>query len=283
MLDRTTTGTATIDPTEVPIYVPSRGEHLGAVVTIPHDERSPFGVVLISGRARDRAHRNGMWVKAARILGSDGFYAVRLDYPGVGNSTGPPQVFDLERPPVWAIRDVCRFLLEETPVRRILLVGSCFGGRVALQAAPGIHEVEGVAVVAAPAFARAPTVRSRVRRLIKRVVGRVNVIPESSAGNRAQQAREVGPPVERRVSPAFASATRRFLRRGRLYFLYGREDFVYDEVRFALDRLRLPQGAWELAVIPGLVHSFQSTETQDRTVVSVTAWCRAAFTGGPTP
>ena len=257
---------------EVPVYIRSRGESLGAVLSIPAEApASSVGVVLMAGRARDRAHRNGMWVKAAHALATRGIYALRLDYPGVGNSSGVPQVFSLESPPSWAVGDACDFLVRETPVRRILLVGSCFGGRVVLDAANDISEVQAVAVVSAPTHARTRRMRVRIRAKMARLLGREMRVPRQMSA--AHQRREGGLPLERRVSPAFARSVKQFLRRGHAYFLYGDRDFVWDELRFALDRLALPRDRYELDVVPGSIHAFQSIDIQRLTVEKAVAWC----------
>lgn len=255
---------------EVPLWIPGR-EMLGAVVTLPSLATSDLGVVLMSGRARDRSHRNGMWARTARTIAARGMYALRLDYPGVGHSSGPPQIFDLESPPVWAMEAACRFLVEQTPVRRFLLAGSCFGARVALQAARGIENVASVAMVASPVFMRRPTLGRRLRQIPNRVFGRRS--PPPAADNTAQQRREGNLATERRVSPAFERAIRDVSARCPVYFLYGSEDFAWAELRFALDRLHIPEGSYQLDVVPGVVHSFESTDVQDLTIERLASWC----------
>jgi pimeloyl-ACP methyl ester carboxylesterase len=256
---------------EVPVFIRSRNEHLGAIVTVPEDATSDIGVILMCGRARDRAHRNGMWVRAAAELARRGMYALRLDYPGVGNSTGHPQVFGLEDPPVWAVSDAVRFLVDQTPVRRVLLVATCYGGRLVIQAAPSIDEVVGVAVIAAPAYARTPSLVRRVLergwRMLRRGKG------ESVPSNAIRQRREQNLAIDHRVSPALAKALRQFVRRGTVYFLYGEDDFVYEEISFALGRLRLPRDRYELDVVPGDLHVFNTVEVQSLTIDRVVRWC----------
>jgi len=257
---------------EVPVYIPSRGEHLGAVVTVPeHAPSSPLGVVLMAGRARDRVHRNGMWVQAAAALSTRGMYALRLDYPGVGNSSGPPEVFDLEQPPGWAVRDASDFLLRETPVERILLVGTCFGGRVVLRAASEIPEVQAIAVVAAPTHARTRSRRLRLQLKLARLLGRQG--PVNNPSRAALQRREGGLPLEARVSPGFARDVRRFLRRGSIHFLYAERDFSWVELRFALERLKLPAAGYVVDVVPGEMHSFRALTVQQLAVERIVEWC----------
>jgi pimeloyl-ACP methyl ester carboxylesterase len=278
------------EPREVPLYIPSRGEVLGAVLTLPEEPSGAVGVVLVAGRARDRAHRNGMWVRTAHQLAEQGLYALRLDYPGVGNSSGPPKVFPLERSPAWAVEDACRFLLEQTPIRRILLVGTCYGSRLLLDAAPLIAEVEAVMFISGPIYTRTPSWKKRLRVAALRVIGlqpaarkrRLVADPEDKRPqNLAQQRREGNEAKERRVSPVFARSLRAFLSRGRIHFLYGDEDFTYREFQHALRRLKPSRDRYDLEVVPGIIHTFQSVETQDLTIDRVVSWCARAATEGP--
>ncbi len=258
---------------DVPLYVPSRDESLGAVVTVPDDPTSSVGVVLLAGRARDRGHRNGLWVKAARMLAEDGLYVLRIDYPGVGNSTGPPQLFSLDELPARAIEDACRFLVEQTPVRHILLAGTCFGGRVVLEAAPAIPEVEGVAVVVAPLSTRPVSPKRQIGAramafLHQRGRSARDPTVEASGQNGGAQL------PKRPVDPAFARALERFLERGRVYFLYGDQDVVWEELRLGLDDLRLPSDRYEVELVPGAIHTFRSLTMQALALERLTAWCR---------
>lgn len=264
--------TTTALPEEVPVFIPGRREALGAVVTIPPGAaEAEVGVVLMSGRARPRAHTNGLWVRIAAALAERGMYVLRLDYPGVGNSSGPRQIFDLERPPSWAIEDACRFLIETTPVRRLLLVGSCFGGRVVLDAAPRIPEVAAVAVSAAPAYTRTSSLQGAVKRRLRRLFRRPE--PVLYRGAAGQQRREGGLAIEHRVSRGFARGVARCLDRGRVYFLYGQGDFVTEELEFALERLDLPRERMEVDLVPWPLHSFRSLPVQELAEERLVDWC----------
>ncbi len=270
-------GASIDDVVDVPLWIPSR-EMLGGIVTIPSVESSDLGVVLMSGRARDRCHRNGMFVRAARELAGRGMYVLRLDYPGVGHSSGDPQIFDLESPPEWAVEAASRFLVEETPVKHVILAGTCFGARVVLGAAQRIPEVLSVAVVAAPVYARRPSLRRRIQEIPRKLLGMDR--SDGGADNRAQQRREGNLATEQRVSPSFERAIRAVMDRCPVYFLYGADDFCWDELRFALDRLHLPEDRYELEVVPGIVHAFRSTDVQDLTIQRLSAWC-SRFVSAP--
>ena len=129
-------------------------------------------------------------------LSADGHYVLRLDYPGVGHSSGAPQIFDLESPPIWAMEAACRFLVEETPVERVILAGSCFGARVALRAARGLDRVVSVAMVAGPVYARRPSLARRLGSIPRRVLGLGRWIERPTtrlnSGGRATSLRSAG-------------------------------------------------------------------------------------------
>jgi pimeloyl-ACP methyl ester carboxylesterase len=271
IIDRTDAlGSTTDRIVDVPLWIPAR-EMIGAVVSVPSDRSSDLGVVLMSGRARDRCHKNGMWVRAAHALADRGAYVLRLDYPGVGHSSGDPHIFDLESPPAWPMEAASRFLLDETPVERLVLAGSCFGARIALSAAAGLDRVVSVAMVAPPIFVRGP---SRARRLMW-TAGRVldPLRGDREAEDLTRQRFYENAPTERRVSPTFERAIRPVLARCPVYFLCGTDDIEWGELRFALDHLRLPEDRYELEVVPGVVHAFRSTEVQDLTIDRIAAWC----------
>jgi dTDP-4-dehydrorhamnose 3,5-epimerase-like enzyme len=46
----------------------------------------------------------------------------------------------------------------------------------------------------------------------------------------------------------------------------GSEDFVYDELQFALDKMHPPKDQYELDVVPGVLHTFQTLEDQQLVV-----------------
>ena len=75
------------------------------------------------------------------------------------------------------------------------------------------------------------------------------------------------------MSPSFERAIRAVSARCPVYFLYGADDFSWQELRFALEKVRLPEDRYELDVVPGTVHSFQSIDVQELTIRRLAAWC----------
>jgi len=132
--------------TEFPVFVPHEDEHLAAVITVP-DSR-PRGLVhlLQGGGGQSRSHRNRTWVRLARGLADKGIASVRMDYPGLGDSTGSPS-FEVESPPVEAALAVARVSLGAVGVDTFAVVGNCIGIPTAIEMATQIPCATVVCVV----------------------------------------------------------------------------------------------------------------------------------------
>ncbi len=68
------------------------------------------------------------WVKVQKILAKQGYRTISLDWPGFGKSTTP------QKP--WGVKDYSDFLLkfiEKLNLKKIILLGHSFGGRVAIK------------------------------------------------------------------------------------------------------------------------------------------------------
>jgi hypothetical protein len=72
----------------------------------------------------------------------------------------------------------------------------------------------------------------------------------------------------------FVDSLRRFVERGRVYLLYGDRDVVPDDLRRALEGLRLPPGRAEVELVHGEIDSLRSTVMQALVRDKVTAWSR---------
>ncbi|TMK86005.1 MAG: alpha/beta hydrolase [Actinobacteria bacterium] len=131
---------------EHPIFVPRGRESLAAVVTTP-EGACRAGVLLLQGSAgTPRSHRNRLWVRTARSLADRGFAAIRMDYRGVGDSTGTYE-FEMDRPPVADALAVTELVLDALGLHRVGVVGNCVGTRVALGLATRLPACVSVASV----------------------------------------------------------------------------------------------------------------------------------------
>lgn len=117
----------------LPLFVEAGDDRVATVVTLP--EGNPHGVVIsLAGTGRHNMIGSTMCVQLSQRLVERGLAHVRLDYGGVGDSPGLV--------PTWALYDVraashqARAVLGEVTnalgVRRFVVVGACYGSRVAL-------------------------------------------------------------------------------------------------------------------------------------------------------
>jgi pimeloyl-ACP methyl ester carboxylesterase len=118
---------------QFPLFAEAGADHVASVVTIPDGE--PRGVVIsLSGTGRHNPIGSTMCTHLSQRLVERGLAHVRLDYAGVGDSPGLV--------PTWVLSDVgaaaqqARAALgaatEALDVRRFVVVGTCYGSRVAL-------------------------------------------------------------------------------------------------------------------------------------------------------
>lgn len=136
---------------EEPVWIESAEESIFAVITHPEGAPTSTGVVLLPGGSwMPSTMRNRMYVDLARRIAAAGGTTVRIDYQGVGESTGETPFFDLTRPPSTDVAGAAR-LLEELGCERIVAVGSCFGGRAALSVLSDHPSLVGLVMSASPA------------------------------------------------------------------------------------------------------------------------------------
>ncbi|HVR79561.1 MAG TPA: alpha/beta hydrolase [Acidimicrobiia bacterium] len=135
---------------EDPVWIDSGDETIFAMVTHPRGTPSETGVVLLPGGSwMPSTMRNRMYVDLARRIAAAGVTTVRIDYQGVGESTGETPFFDLTRPPSTDVAGATK-LLQELGCRRIIAVGSCFGGRAALSVLSDHPSLVGLVMSASP-------------------------------------------------------------------------------------------------------------------------------------
>lgn len=135
---------------EVPVFVPVGEADCFALLTLPVTPANGLTVVLLWGAGPyPSSGRNQLRTRLARKLAGAGFHALRMDYQGIGESSGvaPPVRFD--RPEAQDVRAVCRWLRDQGH-DRVVLVSYCFGTRKALAVADGIDGLQGVALISGP-------------------------------------------------------------------------------------------------------------------------------------
>jgi pimeloyl-ACP methyl ester carboxylesterase len=266
-------------------------------------------IVLTGGGFYGSTHRNRLNVRICRELASQGFHALRLDWHGVGDSTGSVDRFHLDRPFPDDVLGASSWLVQRG-IRRTAIVGSCFGARSALAAAARIDGLEAMLLVSTPIRSgRSEAPASREQRLAEGLstwaVLRRGLRPSTIAGLRNRQRRrtawrfavaKVGSPVRRIrstlgaddatpdarglswVSDDVIASLELAAARAPVALVYGdRDDFFADFTQARAGRLHdvLLGGEIEVEILPGEVHGFQSVEAQDAVLRSVQRWASA--------
>jgi alpha/beta superfamily hydrolase len=135
---------------EIPVFFPADGETLFGILTTPADEAAGTAVIVLPGGSTPlTTDRNRISVRLCRRVASQGYHAMRLDYHGAGESTGSLGWLRLDRPFADDVQGAVRWI-ERQGVRSTVLVGSCFGARTALSAAPETAGIRGVVLVSVP-------------------------------------------------------------------------------------------------------------------------------------
>jgi pimeloyl-ACP methyl ester carboxylesterase len=156
---------------EYPVFIPSGEERLGAIITVP--DRDPRGLVLLmpGGGGAPRAHRYAMYTKVARGLADRGIASVRMDWRGVGDSTGRAR-FSFHALPVEDSVTVARFALDATGTTAFGMAGNCGGARTTLMALPTVPEARSAVLMMLKPLTGTRSQRPTVKRMklaVKRI------------------------------------------------------------------------------------------------------------------
>jgi hypothetical protein len=130
---------------ETPFYAPYGEDHLAAVLCVP--EEAPRALVLLlQGGSSTRGHNNQKWTRLARELAGLGIASVRMDYAGMGDSTGSYQ-FEVSAPPVEQAEAVLFTAQAALGMDRYAVVGNCIGLRTAFTLAGRVPGCLGVGAI----------------------------------------------------------------------------------------------------------------------------------------
>src|SRR6185437_11577219 len=113
---------------------PVGSDHVAAVVTLPDGDPRAAVVLTTGGGGVPRSHRYRLWTQVARGLADRGIASTRMEWQGVGDSTGVGN-FDLDDLPTEAMGEVAMFTARATGVSALGACGNCGGARTALRLA----------------------------------------------------------------------------------------------------------------------------------------------------
>jgi dienelactone hydrolase len=243
--------------TDHPVFVPTSRGPIGAIVSEPRLGSRAALLLLPGAGTAGRAGVNSVWARIAREVGASGVTVMRPDYPLEGES----RVVHWDRSdgdpvPLW---EVVEWFATRTRGHRLFAAGSCFGGRIALQLASRVPQIEAVAMLV-------PRLRPVIPEPLRR-----SWLPA------ALKARATDGPIE----SSLIQAARDVLARRRLLALAGELDrHDLDELERALGPLA---SRLEMEIVPGAaLHSYHSAEAQAVAHERICAWI-TAMTLAPAP
>jgi pimeloyl-ACP methyl ester carboxylesterase len=291
---------------ERPFFVDASGEDLFGIVTEPQPMPRGAAVIILSGGAFVGAtNRNRVSVRLAREVAALGYHGVRMDYHGVGDSTGELYEYRLDKPFVGDLLAVVDHL-EAEGVREFVLLGStCFGSRTALAAAERLPNLRAVLLFALPLFdsldlpgIESTSTTTFARRAMSPRVWRdlldtkrrqryLRILRTKGAGvlrrlGRGAARRGGGSPtvdlVSRQVvDPLEALAERRVP----VLLGYGDDEPFYRDFCAARAWERLsrildaPDSPVDVRTVPGAVHGLLTLETQANVIALAVEWLAA--------
>lgn len=284
---------------EQPIFLPMGDETLFAIVTHPSTAPRGAALLIFSGGAWCTSlGRNRTFTRLARRAAAHGYHALRIDYQGVGESSGSPREFKLDKPFSGDVV-VAVEALRAQGVERFYLFGTCFGARVVAEAALLIDGVSGLVLSAAPVrdFELNQRLESLpVRELARRALGGkllaavrdgnarrryVRLVKHklASAVGRSARRGDGGPRTQFAwVSPRFIGPLRAVIERSMpVQLIYGDGDDYYDDFKRGgsgeLGALIDQAGDQvTLTVVPGVSHSLPSITVQQQIIDTTVSW-----------
>lgn len=117
---------------EIPITLSNHGQQLVGMIHIPDDDESSPAVLMLHGFTGTRIESHFIFVKMARRMAEAGYFVMRFDFRGSGESEGefrevtvPGEVDDAEKALAWLRQR------PEVDPERVVLLGLSMGGCVA--------------------------------------------------------------------------------------------------------------------------------------------------------
>lgn len=262
---------------EYPVFIPSDGKRIAAVVTIPSGSPPRAVVVFTTGGGSTlRSQRFRLWTRAARALAEIGIASVRMEFAGVGDSTGEV-VMGFDNLPVDTLIDVARFAMRATGTDRLGLCGNCGGARTALKAVAELSTCESMVLFWLKPLAR--TVRGRpLTHAGVRVARRLPSRPRRALASLYFKVQE----RSRRGNDVLA--TLRAVDTSIDLLLVETRSKLAGEMPRVVDGLRAASGERRVemrGVNSTSMRAFQSLDDQAETVVMVIDWFDRSFSREP--
>jgi len=158
---------------EFPAFIPSGQEQVASVITVPPGRSRAIVVLTTGGGGAPRSHAGSMWTRVARGLAARGIASARMDWRGMGDSTGSARFpAGFANLPVEDLGAVAGFARQVTGAEALGVAGNCGGARTALAALEALGRCESLALLLVKAAARIGSegpMALRARLLLSRV------------------------------------------------------------------------------------------------------------------
>lgn len=242
-------------------------------------------VLLVNAGVIHRIGPHRLHVRLARRLAEAGYYALRMDLSGIGDSSGVPDQLTFRASSVADIRIAVDHARANDPAASVIVFGICSGADNALAAAEADSRIAGLVLIDPPCYvttqARLRSLRSRLRSpgawlaLPAKVLARLRsrLSPPRDAAPAASGGRQP-PPIEdyrRQLSGLVA-------RDVRILSIYtsalGVRNNHADQLYESFPELR---GKLESVYCPDANHTFTDIAQQTILISLVLAWCRRRF------
>jgi len=223
-------------------------------------EARPLGIVMLHGWAGYRIGAHQMFTKLARKAEAAGFYCLRFDFRGRGDSEGAAEDATLSTMIADTVAAV-DWLKQEAGLSRIALVGDCSGAEVAIGAGVLRPAIRDLVLWSAPMVGadRSESDRARKWYVIKQYV-----LVRGGKG-----AGEEGAEEDERID-----WVRRFVGFcGEVLFIYGGNDPTAGEcIAYYRSLSRQAQREFNSHVVAGANHAFYSVKWEEEVMDVTLNW-----------
>jgi hypothetical protein len=284
---------------EQPVTFASHGCRLFGVLHLSDGGTAERAVVFLHGWSGYRTGPHQMFVRAARRLEREGVMSLRFDFRGRGDSEGVMEHATLATM-VEDTQAAVTWLVEQTGVERVTLLGICSGSEVAFGAATAHPAIDSLALWSAPIFAAEASVEREIkkktfhlkeygRKLFRAATWRklftgtlqpktiARVLLGKSGGDNVEGAQPG------QLPKGFRQATvERFKQfRGDVLFIYGTNDPVTNEaLAWHTERCRENGIAPSVHLVEGANHSYYSLAWEREVIDKTAEWMKEVLGSG---
>lgn len=125
-------------------------DHLVGIASIPDDRASSEGrpaILFLNAGILHRVGPYGLYVDLARTVASDGFFSLRFDLAGIGDSQMTPEIMDYKEKVLSDIRDAMDWMQQKYHAETFVLAGLCSGAVNGYHAAVADARVTGLVMM----------------------------------------------------------------------------------------------------------------------------------------